>query len=91
MGARRRCTFAAHPTEANAAVIDLSPLLEDSVLQLRKEMPLELVVSMFQKLNLRHILFSQEGKLTGMVTKTDMVRLFTAQFPYTAALSEKPW
>lgn len=90
-GAQRKCTFAARPTESNAAVIDLSPLLEESVLHLRKEMPLELVVSMVQKLNLRHVLVSERGKLAGIITKTDIVRLVTADFPYTAALSERQW
>ncbi|CCM00247.1 uncharacterized protein FIBRA_02276 [Fibroporia radiculosa] len=90
-GAMRKCTFAPHPANGNMELINLSPLLEEAALQLREEMPLEVVVSMFQKLNLRHILFSHEGRLTGMLTKTDIVRLFTAQFPYTAALSEPRW
>ncbi|KAI0923449.1 hypothetical protein AcW1_006407 [Taiwanofungus camphoratus] len=90
-GSRRKCTFISQPNAGDANLINLSHVLEEAVLQLRKDVPLEMVVSMFQKLNLRHILFSQGGKLTGLVTKTDIVRLFTAQFPYTAALSEKRW
>ncbi|TFK39947.1 Cl-channel protein [Crucibulum laeve] len=70
--------------------IDLSGTLEEAVLQLRKEVPQELVVSMFQKLNLRQILFTHAGKLTGMVTKTDVVSLLTSHFPHTATLSQRP-
>ncbi|KAI0675830.1 chloride channel [Trametes maxima] len=70
-------------------MLDASPLLEEAVLQLRKDVPLELVVNMFQKLNLRHMLFSQGGKLTGLVTKTDIVWLLTAEAPHAGALAEK--
>ncbi|KAH9832582.1 Cl-channel protein [Rhodofomes roseus] len=87
----RKCTFVPRPVEleSESELVDLSDVLEDAVLQMRPEMPLELIVSTFQKLNLRHILFSREGILCGMVTKTDVVRLFTAKFPYTSALSSK--
>lgn len=83
----------------------LSGLLEKATLQLRKELPQELVVSMFQKLvscsqeagydhinltsalqNLRYILFTHEGNLTGMVNKTDIVGLLHRDFQHTAAL-----
>ncbi|KAH9172986.1 Cl-channel protein [Lactarius sanguifluus] len=67
---------------------DLSPLLEDAM-QLRKEVPLELVVNMFRKLNLRHIMFAQAGRLTGMITKTDIVALSTAHFVHRGALAEE--
>jgi chloride channel 3/4/5 len=40
--------------------------------------------------NLRHILFSSGGKLTGMVTKRDVVSLLTDDFPYAGALSGMP-
>ncbi|KAL6309304.1 chloride channel [Sparassis latifolia] len=87
-GAPRRCTFLVLPGASDSELVNLSTMLEEAVLQLRKEMPLELVVSMFQKLNLRQVLLSQGGQLTGLITKTDIVGLFTAEFPYTAALSE---
>jgi len=74
------------PQDGDSA--DLSPLLEDTM-QLRKEVPLELVVNMFRKLNLRHIIFSQAGELTGMITKTDIVALSTAHFPHCGVLSEE--
>ncbi|KAI9433545.1 hypothetical protein H4582DRAFT_1986427 [Lactarius indigo] len=56
---------------------------------LRKEVSLELVVNMFRKLNLRHIMFAQAGKLTGMITKTDIVALSTAHFVHRGALAEE--
>jgi len=84
-GANRACSFRG-PHEGDSA--DLSPLLEDAM-QLRKEVPLELVVNMFRKLNLRHIMFSQAGKLTGMITKTDIVALSTAHFPHRGVLTEE--
>lgn len=56
----RRCTFMPRVNTANGDVhgnadengdiIYLSQLLDQAVLQLRKEVPLELVVSMFQKM-----------------------------------------
>ncbi|EIW58503.1 uncharacterized protein TRAVEDRAFT_58724 [Trametes versicolor FP-101664 SS1] len=86
----RRCTFVppSQAAEGDSSVLNLSSLLEEAVLQLRKDVPLELVVNMFQKLNLRHILFSEGGKLTGMVTKTDVVWLLTAQASHAGALAE---
>ncbi|EMD39275.1 hypothetical protein CERSUDRAFT_112928 [Gelatoporia subvermispora B] len=80
-GAQRSCTFGAQPNAADAGIVNLALVLEEAILQLRKDVPLELVVSMFQKLNLRHILFTHEGKLTGLITKTDIVWLLTAHFP----------
>lgn len=87
--------------------MDLSDALEDSIIQLRKEVPQELVVNMFQKLvcallaqllrlnvlitqNLRQILFTHAGKLTGLVTKRDVVNLLTSHFPHAAALAQQP-
>jgi len=74
------------PQDGDSA--DLSPLLEDTM-QLRKEVPLELVVNMLRKMNLRHITFTQAGTLTGMITKTDIVALSTANFPHRGVLAEE--
>ncbi len=48
----RRCTFLppSRADEGGSEMINLSHLLEEAVLQLRKDVPLELVVNMFQKL-----------------------------------------
>ncbi|GJE98065.1 Cl-channel protein [Phanerochaete sordida] len=67
--------------------VDLAPLLDPATLQLRKDVPLQLVVNMFQKMNLRHVLFSQEGRLTGLVTKTDIVWLLNAHSPHAGQLA----
>ncbi|TFK51880.1 hypothetical protein OE88DRAFT_1658562 [Heliocybe sulcata] len=85
----RPCSFL--PVRADRSeTLDLSPILETSVFQLRKEVPQELVINMFQKLNLRHIVFTQSGKLTGMMTKTDVVSFLNADFPHAAALAIPP-
>ena len=47
---RRKCSFSSRHAESHANLVDLSGSLEESVLQLRKELPVELVVNMFQKL-----------------------------------------
>ncbi|TBU47598.1 chloride channel [Dichomitus squalens] len=87
----QRCTFLppSRTGQGDSGMVNLSNLLEEAVLQLRKDVPLELVVSMFQKMNVRHILFSQEGKLVGMVTKTDIVWLLTAESSHAGALAER--
>lgn len=48
---KKKCTFSKHRLRVPAEErVDLSNALEDSIIQLRKEVPQELVVSMFQKL-----------------------------------------
>ncbi|KAJ7623517.1 Cl-channel protein [Roridomyces roridus] len=86
-GRARRCRFSKGSSFDSETDVDLSGLLEAAVLQLRPEVPKELVVSMFQKLNLRQIIFTTKGKLTGMVTKADVVGLLTCNFPHTASLA----
>ena len=48
----RRCTFLppSRVDQGGSELINLSSLLEEAALQLRKDVPLELVVNMFQKL-----------------------------------------
>ncbi|KAF5373298.1 hypothetical protein D9615_007485 [Tricholomella constricta] len=87
----KKCSFSTRDSLLpETSRIDLSGYLEEAVLQLRKEVPQELVVNMFQKLNLRRILFTHAGELTGMTTKTDIVSLLMSHFPHTAALSQQP-
>ncbi|KIY66841.1 Cl-channel protein [Cylindrobasidium torrendii FP15055 ss-10] len=86
----RTCIFAPRftaPDESEGERIDMSGVLDRTVLHLKKEVPQELVVSMFQKMSLRHILFTSGGKLEGMVTKTDVAALMTSHFPYAGALA----
>ncbi|THU86239.1 Cl-channel protein [Dendrothele bispora CBS 962.96] len=82
----KKCCFSNKNGTFNDDHVNLSSTLENSVIQLRKDVPLELVVRVFQKMNLRQILFTDAGKLVGMVTKTDVVALMTAHFTHTAAL-----
>ncbi|KZP21056.1 Cl-channel protein [Athelia psychrophila] len=86
----RQCSFSDQPPGEEGDFEVLSGLLEAATMQLRKELPQELVVNMFQKLNLRYIMFTHEGKLTGMVNKTDIVSLLHMDFQHTAALSTPP-
>jgi chloride channel 3/4/5 len=46
----KRCVFSQQSSSSAEEQIDLSGLLEEAVLQLRQEVPKELVVNMFQKL-----------------------------------------
>ncbi|KAF8075038.1 Cl-channel protein [Lyophyllum atratum] len=88
---RKKCSFSIRDSLLpEASRINLSVCLEEAVLQLRKEVPQELVVNMFQKLNLRRVLFTHTGELMGMTTKADVVLLLTRHFPHTAALSQRP-
>ncbi|KAJ7355661.1 Cl-channel protein [Mycena albidolilacea] len=82
---RKRCFFSSQTSSPDEQV-DFSSLLEEAVLQLRQEVPKELVVNMFQKMNLRQIIFTTGGKLRGMVTKSDVVKLLTCNFPHSGAL-----
>lgn len=83
-------TTAATPGSQSAApgtdTLDLSSALDTTTLQLRKHVPRELVVTMFQKMNLREILFTEDGRLDGMVTKRDIARLLASHFDHAAAL-----
>ncbi|OCB86382.1 Cl-channel protein [Sanghuangporus baumii] len=71
----------------NSSTIDLSGLVDEAVIQLRKEIPQELVVRMFQKMNMRYIFFTRFGKLDGIVTKTDIVTVMSSHVPYVGALA----
>jgi len=84
----RECTFSHTYAASDPGLIDLSSLMEVSVLELRTEVPLELVVNTMQKMNLRQIIFTQRGKLMGLITKSDIVDLLTVHLPHRAALAD---
>ncbi|TEB33068.1 Cl-channel protein [Coprinellus micaceus] len=85
------CTFSKNYMLVSASNrIDMSSTLEKTIIQLRKEVSLEMLVSMFQKMNPRQIMFTRAGKLTGMATKRDVVTLLTQHFPHAAALARHP-
>jgi len=77
-------------SEASSDVADLSELLDRPGIQLRKETPQELVVNMFQKMNLRFVFFTRFGKLDGLVTKSDIVSLMRSHVPYAGVLTHDP-
>jgi hypothetical protein len=95
-----KCAFS-KSSRANGS-IDFSRLVETPTLILRKEVPLELVVSIFQKMvstsrllglsfarllqNLRYLLFARDGRLTGLLTKRDIVSLMTMDIADTGVL-----
>ncbi|KIY43083.1 Cl-channel protein [Fistulina hepatica ATCC 64428] len=83
----RKCVFAHKSSFGDDGQIDLSHIVDQAVLQLRKDTPQEVVISVFQKLNVRHVMFTQNGKLLGMVTKSDVVSLLTSHFPHSGALA----
>ncbi|QRV88650.1 ClC voltage-gated chloride channel protein [Ceratobasidium sp. AG-Ba] len=83
------CTFAGrHETSYEEA--DLSGSLDPAPMQLRPGMPLQLVVSLFQKMNPQCVLFTSKGFLKGMMTKRDVVDLLRERFHDVHALSERP-
>ncbi|KAF8661351.1 hypothetical protein AX16_001446 [Volvariella volvacea WC 439] len=92
IGLDQRCKFSSGdgcslPIE-NDDEVDVSEILDETILQLRKQLPQEVVVQMFQRLNLRHVLFTNSGKLEGMATKSNIAALLMSHFPHAAALSE---
>lgn len=84
----QEATFSHTYAASEPDFVDLSSLMEVSVLELRIEVPLELVVNTIQKMNLRQILFTQRGKLMGLITKSDIVDLLTVHLPHRAALAD---
>ena len=104
----RACTFSHAYAISEPELTDLSSLLEVSVLELRTEVPLELVVNTIRRMvrvispfhlstvyetcdsvqNLGQILFTQRGKLMGLITKSDIVDLLTVHLPHRAALAD---
>ncbi|PFH51941.1 hypothetical protein AMATHDRAFT_39855 [Amanita thiersii Skay4041] len=85
-----KCSFSHFSTLPVGNRVDLRETIEEAILHLRKEVPQEQVVSMFQRLNLRQVLFTRAGILEGMVTKRDVANLLMSHFPHTAALSQRP-
>lgn len=68
--------------------IDLSATLEDASMCMRKDTPLQIVVTLFQKLNVPFVLFIGTGKLAGMMTKRDVVRIFHSGFEFTGEIPD---
>jgi len=78
------CTFI--PNGNDRDTLDLSTCLTSTCMRLRQGTPLEIVVRLFQSLNLSFVLFTSMGRLTGMMSRHDVTRLFNTKFEYTGAL-----
>ncbi|KAF8631881.1 hypothetical protein AX15_002146 [Amanita polypyramis BW_CC] len=88
----KKCCFSLRQSQLSESErIDLQRTVEEAILQLRKEVPQELVVRMFQNLNLRQVLFTRGGLLEGMATKRDVVNLLMSHLPQYDALPPVPW
>ena len=53
--------------------------LEESPITLSADMAIEDVVRLFQRLGLRHILFTTQGRLEGILTKRDVWAIMRAE------------
>lgn len=64
--------FAHQPMADPRTTLDLRPWMDQTPLTLPSRTNLHLVVSYFQKLGLRYVLFSDRGVLQGLLTKKDV-------------------
>ncbi|KAG8691760.1 hypothetical protein FRC11_010631 [Ceratobasidium sp. 423] len=82
------CTFVGrHDSSYEEA--DLSHSLDPAPMQLRPAIPLQVVVSFFQKMSPQCVLFTNKGQLRGMMTKRDVVSLLRERFENAHALAER--
>lgn len=72
---RRRSTDGGVVTDG----VVLRKWVEETPLTLSQETPIEDVVQLFQRLGLRHVLFTSQGRLAGILTKTDVYRILRAE------------
>ena len=64
--------FSHQPLADPRTTLDLRPWMDHTPLTLPSRTPLHLVVSYFQKLGLRYVLFADRGALQGILTKKDV-------------------
>lgn len=64
--------FSHEPLADPRTTLDLRPWMDRTPLTLPSRTPLHLVVSYFQKLGLRYLLFADRGALQGLLTKKDV-------------------
>jgi len=60
-------------------VLVLRKWVEESPITLSADMAIEDVVRLFQRLGLRHILFTTQGRLEGILTKRDVWAIMRAE------------
>ena len=71
-----------HTSDGNTAidgVLVLRKWVEESPITLSADMAIEDVVRLFQRLGLRHILFTTQGRLEGILTKRDIWSIMRAE------------
>jgi len=81
--AEATCTFLTNLPDFGS--VNLVSTLERAPMEFRSGMAQELLVSIFQRLNLRYALFTQSGRLTGLITKRDVVHLLMTHYKNTPA------
>ncbi|ETI28554.1 hypothetical protein G647_01004 [Cladophialophora carrionii CBS 160.54] len=75
---RTPCYFSHHAHLARGRGIDLRPWIDHTPITLNASSSLQLAVSMFQKLGLRHLLFVERGAFRGILTKKDVWWILSA-------------
>lgn len=66
------CHFSHQPLSDPASSLDLRPWMDQTPITLNARASFQLTVSMFQKLGLRYVLFTDKGMLRGLLTKKDV-------------------
>ena len=64
--------FAHQPLSDPSTSLDLRPWIDQTPITLNSKASFQLTVSMFQKLGLRYVLFTDRGMLRGLLTKKDV-------------------
>ncbi|KAF3037487.1 hypothetical protein E8E12_004711 [Didymella heteroderae] len=66
------CLFQHSPLSDPSTSLDLRPWMDQTPITLNARASFQLTVSMFQKLGLRYVLFTEKGMLRGLLTKKDV-------------------
>ncbi|UPX21233.1 chloride channel [Ascochyta rabiei] len=66
------CYFSHQPLSDPQSTLDLRPWMDQTPITLNARARFQLTVSMFQKLGLRYVLFTERGLLRGLLTKKDV-------------------
>ena len=70
--AETECHFTHQPLSDPNTSLDLRPWMDQTPITLNAKASFHLTVSMFQKLGLRYVLFTEKGMLRGLLTKKDV-------------------
>lgn len=66
------CHFLHQPLSDPSSTLDLRPWMDQTPITLNAKASFHLTVSMFQKLGLRYVIFTEKGLLRGLLTKKDV-------------------